>query len=273
MSNFIRLVSAFVLVVTVGLIAANAQRERPQPVRPAVQDDGKLVLKGTLDDVPLSELIQLYGEYAKRTVIYDPRKVVGTVTYVGPSSGVNTTSEAALRAALSEFRLALVSVGDFDLIIPSAEVGSFAPMVSLKELESVPAGRAVKVVVHLTTLDAMAARTSVLQYLSRHSGSASPLNNPAASTTNALVVCDTAENVRIIVKMLAEADRESAVKTQLVTLKHVKAMDLVRHIQSASGKTVSVGLTEDSPHIALTGSDADVKRVAALIAALDVEKD
>jgi type II secretory pathway component GspD/PulD (secretin) len=127
--------------------------------------------------------------------------------------------------------------------------------------------------VHLKTLDAIAARGSVIHFLSRNSGTAVALNSQVASTTNALVVCDIAENVRTIVRLLAEADSESSIKTEVVTLKHVKAFDLVRHIQSASGKTVSVGMTEESPYVALTGSDADVKRVAALIAALDVEKD
>lgn len=275
MSNFIRLVSAFVLVVAVSLIAANAQREQPQPERekPDVQDDGKLIFKSGTDDVPLAELITLYAQDAKRIVIYDPKRVVGTVTYLAPDDGANTTLEAALRAALSEFRLSLVSVGDFDLIVPTAEVITYAPTVTLQELESVPAGRTVRVVVHLKTLDAAAARSTLMNLVSRQGGYISPMNNMTTSTTNAVVLCDTAENVRSLVKLLAEADSESSIKTQVVTLKHAKAFDLVRQIQSASGKTVSVGMTEESPYVALTGSDADVKRVAALIAALDVQKD
>ncbi|MCZ7608133.1 MAG: hypothetical protein M5U25_19220 [Planctomycetota bacterium] len=79
MRRILLLVVAFAL----GAASLNAQQP-PQPEG----EQPVLLLRGVMEDIPLSEMIQLTAEYQKIKFLYDPKKLAGTVTIVAPREGV-----------------------------------------------------------------------------------------------------------------------------------------------------------------------------------------
>ena len=108
MSHSVRMVAAIIAVTLFGLTFAGGQakggdKEGDKLGKP--DEAGKLVMRGTMEDVPLSELVQLYSTYSGRALVYDPKKMSGSVTFVAPHDGTSPTAEDALRGALKGGRV------------------------------------------------------------------------------------------------------------------------------------------------------------------------
>lgn len=262
MSNIKRLSVVILLLGIALVVGANAQEAKPAEKEPV------LLLKSGMEDIPVSELVQLYAEYSKQPVMYDPRTVSGTVNIVAPREGHSPDIEETLLTALSRYRLTLVKTGDYCRIIPMVEASTMCDSVTLEELKTLPAHRFARIVVQLTYTDANAARGALQNLLTRQGGSVSPVTG----ISNALILCDTAENLRRMLRTIAEIDIAPDRVSRVITLNHATAVEIIGAIQGSTSKGVAMGLVESTNQIVLTAKAAEVERLAAVIAALDIER-
>ncbi|MCA8914615.1 MAG: hypothetical protein KDB90_04315 [Planctomycetes bacterium] len=282
MSHSVRMVAAIIAVTLFGLTFAGGQakggdKEGDKLGKP--DEAGKLVMRGTMEDVPLSELVQLYSTYSGRALVYDPKKMSGSVTFVAPHDGTSPTAEDALRGALNQFRLTLVSQGPFDEIVPMAEMCTMAEVVTREELRDMPALRPVRTVVQLRNVDAGVARAALQNLLSRQGGTVNPVESiENGKLSNAVIVCDFAKNVRDMLKVLDALDGDSSVESRVIRLKHVKVEDIFTAVQTASrysggvsSNQMTVGTSPSLNALVITGAAGSVDRVAQVVAQLDVE--
>lgn len=250
-------------------------------VATAAQDEGGSIerleptqlVKGRLDRVTLDELITMYTAESNRTVVYDPKKLSGEVTFRSSLKGVGTTADAMLRTALLEFRLTIVSQGEFDKIVPMAEAITYCKTVALDQLDEIPDLHFARIVYSLKNNDPNAVRGAIQNLTSRQGGVVNPIISRKEQGSNTVIICDLAENLREIVKLLDEVDRTTALVSQVITLKNVKASQIRMAVNSAALEDVSVGVPESDKIIVLTGYQSNVDRVAAVVAALDVSND
>lgn len=269
MSYAKRLCAATLILGICLAVAASAQDEggsieRVEPTQ---------LVKGRLDNMSLDELITMYTAETNRTVVYDPKRLQGDVTFRSSMKGTGTTSDEMLRAALIEFRLTLVAQGEFDKIIPMAEAITSCRTVSLEELKTIPDLHFARIVYHLKNSDANAVRGALQNLTTRQGGVVNPISSRKEQGTNTVIICDLAENLREMVKMLESVDNNTSLVSQVITLKNVKASQIRLAVNSAALEDVSVGVPESDKIIVLTGYQSNVDRVAAVVAALDVAGD
>jgi type II secretory pathway component GspD/PulD (secretin) len=262
MSNVKRLSVVILLLGIALVVGANAQEAKPEEKEPA------LLLKSGMEDIPISELVQLFAEYSKQPVMYDPRTVTGTISILAPSEGHEPNIEETLLTALARYRLTLVKTGDYCEIVPMVEASTMCDSVTVDELKTLPAHRFARIVVQLAYTDANAARGALQNLLTRQGGSVSPVTG----ISNALILCDTAENLRRMLRTIAEIDVAPDRVSKVITLKHASADEVLGAIQGAAGKSVAMGLVESTNQIVLTAKSDEVERLAAVIAALDIER-
>jgi type II secretory pathway component GspD/PulD (secretin) len=272
MSNMKRLV-VVILVLGLVMVVGTAAQEAAKPE--ADKQDAKAatqILRGQLEQVTLDELILLYATESGRTVAYDAKKLAGNFTFRSPLRGDSTTAENMLRAALAEYRLALVPRGDFDAIIPAAEAITECDTVAIADLETLPPLAFARIVYHLKNGDANAVRGALQNLTTRQGGVINPVMSPPGSGgTNAVILCDYVENLRELLKVLDELDNTVARISKVLTLKNTKVGEIQGAVLSASGNEVSVGFHGNERMIVLTGKRDDVDRVASVVSALDVK--
>ncbi|MBZ0135976.1 MAG: hypothetical protein K8I27_06345 [Planctomycetes bacterium] len=266
MSYAKRLIVATLMLAVCVSVAASAQEEggSVQAIEPTQ------VVRGRLDKVSLDELITMYTAETNRTVVYDPKRLSGEVTFRSSLRGAGTTADAMLRAALLEFRMTISSRGGFDTIVPMAEAITSCRSVSLAELEKLPGLHFVRIVYHLKNNEPNAVRGALQNLTSRQGGVVNPIVSRKDQGANTLVICDLAENLREIVKTLDDIDSKTSIVSKVIALKNVKASQIRMAVNSAALEDVSVGVPESDRTIVLTGFQNNVDRVAAVVAALDV---
>lgn len=285
MANVKRLLLAMTLILVVGLPFLGAQRAKPaeeedEKGSTETTDEGDMIYRGVVEDVPLSEIIQLYSEFSGRTLMYDPKKISGSVTVAAPLDGVTVSFEDMLYSSLAEFRLCVVSDGTFEKIVPVAEACTMCQTVMPEELESLPPMRFVKVVIHLDRIEANAARTALQNFTSRQGGNVTPVPTSEKKTdaewegagVHAVVVADFAGNIIVLIKTLKAIEQQSAVASRVFKLKHAKGADIQDAVYAAMNGEGYYGYTEDKQSFVLTARPAVLERVAAVIAELDVEQ-
>ncbi|MCA8934566.1 MAG: hypothetical protein KDB68_00035 [Planctomycetes bacterium] len=272
MQTVVRFALVAAVLSVLCLSVPSAQKAKPEnPDKIGKSEDGEgIVLRGVVEDVPLSEIIQLYSEYKGRTVIYDPRKLSGDVSFTAPRDGFSPDMEDALRATLAEFRLTIVSTGDFDTIVPLAEACTVADVVTVDELASLPPLRPVRVVINLINADANAVRGALQNLTTRQGGMVNPVSGRGSAQS--IIICDYAFNVLEIVKIVEQLDAPSGNESHVVKLKNRKAEELLTVVSIAAGKLVSVGIDAGTDSIVLSGPGDEVDRVSKVIAALDVQQ-
>ena len=193
-----------------GACALNAQ-----PAPPAGdENEPVLTLHGVMEDIPLSEMIQLTAEYQKIKFLYDPRKLQGAVTIVAPREGVEVPQTAmfsVLQTFLKQFRLILAPFGEdteqsvkFYEIIPAAEaITQSKDVILLDNLNEWTDTTAdfVTLVVNLKYAEANAVRGALQNLTTRQGGVVNPINNWDATIhlvmnadTNSLIYPDLAAN-------------------------------------------------------------------------------
>ena len=270
-----RILLSFAMVVVAGLVFSGAQ---PLPGAPEEQPAGPK-FSGTMEDVPLSELLQLYAVFENRVLVYDRHLVAGKrITVSAPTDGVKVDMEDLLRSALREHGYLLVKGSPFDRIVPMVELASVATAISLEELAEARPLEPVSVVVHVRNMLASAILNTVSARSSKIGGQVSSVSLPDRHDVNALVVSDFAVNVRSIVQSIHELDAEVKLVSSVVALKHVKCEEIATALENAAtamhnsrNAACAVSFVPARQSVVITGSAAEVKRLEAVIAALDTE--
>lgn len=273
------LLLATITICVLGFIAgAQPRREKPpEPQKlPALEPGAStLTLKGEYN-VSLMELLPMWAESSGEKLIHDPRKINGDVHLLAPTKGAEVTINDLAHAALGQFRLCLLKTGEFHEILPAAEAVSSARRVSPDELASVPAGEFVCVTIQLQNAEANAIRSVIQGLTSRQGGVCSPMVSNQRAGVNAILLCDTAENLRRLVAIVRDLDAYPDFATEVIKLQHVS----VEHIHDAlvaageaghTGGQVRVASVLSSNQIVLSGPPRDVQRVKLVAAALDVK--
>lgn len=264
MSNMSRLVAACLVLVLLFAAGSSAQDEK-------APGDAK-TLRMKTEEVSLAELIVFYTTESGRTIVYDPKKVAGTLSFRSPLRGADTTAENMLRAALAEYRLTLIPRGEFDAIIPASEAITECNTVAISDLEKLPPLAYARIVYHLKNSDANAVRGALQNLTTRQGGVVNPVvSQPGSGGTNAIIICDYVENLRELIKVLDDIDNTVAKVSKVLTLSNTKTSDIEAAVLSAAGKDVSVGIHTNARMIVLTGKRDEVDRVAAVIDQLDVK--
>lgn len=273
------LLLATMAICVLGFIAgAQPRREKPPEPQslPALEAGAtEFQLRGEYR-VALSELLPIWSEATGERLIYDPRKIAGECILLAPKSGTDVSANDLAHAALGQFRLCLLKTGEFYEILPAAEAVSSARRVSLDELASVPAGEFVCVTIQLQNAEANAIRSVVQGLTNRQGGVCSPMVSNQRAGVNAILLCDTAENLRRIVAIVRDLDAYPDFATEVIKLQHVS----VEHIHDAlvaageaghTGGQVRVASVLSSNQVVLSGPPRDVQRVKLVAAALDVK--
>jgi type II secretory pathway component GspD/PulD (secretin) len=256
------------ILMLVVLLAAGAQGQPAQPK----EEEPALKLGNNMEDIPVAELVQLYAEYTKQAVIYDPKMLSGTVNFAAPKDGVSPDIEETLLTALSKFRLTLVKAGEYCEIVQTVEACTLCETVAASDLPDLAPHRFARVVVHLQHTDPNMMRSALQNLCTRGGGMVNPImSQPGSGRVNALILCDTAENLRQMLKAIDEIDSAAGKASRVVSLKNAKIADIFAAVASSAGKEVEIGVVEESGQLVLTGRASDIDRVAGVIAALDVK--
>lgn len=266
MSNTCRLLVAVLMTAIVFSVGAHAQASVVEQISKSADDS-----KNGWNQYELEELILLYTNESKRSVVFDKRRIQGSISVRLPFSGSPATAEDLLRAALVEFRLGLVSNGNFDTIIPISEACTQCETVSRDELADLPALRYVRIVYECKNVNSNSLRGAIQNLTTRQGGVVNPVMS--RSESGALIISDFASNLIQILETLDEIESFHETVSTIVTLKNVKATDIEGAVLSAAGKDVSVGWTTNEKTAVLTGLKSNVKRIAEVVEALDVKQD
>ena len=201
--------------------------------------------------------------------MYEARRIHGTITMIAPNEAVKMSPETALRTTLAEYHLVLVDMGEFDRIVSASEMCTYAHTVNIDELDNVHDLAPVRVVVTLMNTDANAVRGAILNLTTRQAGVVSPVSR--RGRVQSVFICDYAENVRRILKVIEQMDLQPDTVSRVVRLKNRKLDDIQQAVDSAAGKWVDLGFDKGTNSIVLSGAEQDVQRVNDVINTLDVE--
>lgn len=274
------LVATLALCVLGFIAGAQPRREKPPEPQnmPALETGATaLQLKGEYR-VSLSELLPIWVETSGERLVYDPRKISGEVIVLAPKSGADVSVNDLTHATLAQFRLCLLKTGDFHEILPAAEAISSARRVTLDELANAPAGEFVCVTVPVQNAEANAMRGVIQNLATRQGGVCNPMVSNHRAGVNALLLCDTAENVRRLVAIIRDLDAYPELATEVIKLQHVKVADVHDALVIAgeaghTGAQVRVASVQSSNQIVLSGPPRDVQRLKQVATALDVKSE
>lgn len=279
-----------VLLLVAGSGALSAQEPAPNSMR----------FSGIMEDIPLAEMIQLTAEYQGVKFLYDPRKVTGTVTIVGPSKGFDipyTAMFSVLQIFLKQYRLILAPFGEdsndsvqFYEIIPAAEAITQSNHVVL--LDDIAewtdtSANFVTLVVNLKYASTNDVRTA-LQQLTTRPGVGSVQSIPGI---NSLLIADYSYNVRRLAQIVQLMDQPPrSPRLEVININHIDAEELVLSVNNlltqrqqlrqavpqrpGSPDDETLVRVEVAPYVnavMVTGYDAGIELVRDLIAKLDQE--
>ncbi|MCA8915700.1 MAG: type II secretion system secretin GspD [Planctomycetes bacterium] len=289
-----RRILLLLISLALGASAINAQ---PAPA-PAAGDEPVLLLRGVMEDIPLSEMIQLTAEYQKIKFLYDPKKLSGNVTIVAPREGVPvppTAMFSVLQTFLKQFRLILAPFGEdsqqsvkFYEIIPAAEAitqsNNVVLLDNLAEWTDTTADF-VTLVVNLKYAEANAVRGALQNLTTRQGGVVNPI-----AGINSLIIADYSYNIRRLAQIIQLMDQPPrSPRLEVINIDNIDAADLVDSVNNlltqrqallqavprrpGSPDDETLVRVEVAPYvnaIMVTGYDAGIELVRDLVAKLDI---
>lgn len=265
----------------------------------AQQPTNELILKGNLNDIPLEEMIRATAEYQKIRFLYDPKKVVGTVTIVAPSEGFRVPATAmfsVLQTFLKQYKLILSPFGEdspqsvrFYEIIPAVEaITQSEKVVLLENLDNWTDTTAdfVTLVVNLKYAEANSVRGALQNLTARQGGQVNPIPG-----INSLIIADYSYNIRRLAQIIKLMDQPPrSPRLEVINVDHLDAEELVTSLTNLLNQRQQLlqlsprrpGSPDDetqvkvevAPYvnaIMVTGYDAGIELVRDLVKKLDVE--
>ena len=181
----------------------------PTAVLSGAQAQPAMKLSGTMEDIPLSEMIQLTSEYEKMRFLYNPRAVGGDVTIAAPKEGFSVSPgelHLVLQETLSQFRLTILESGPTWVIVPTADACTHAPVLMEHELEGYNESLWVTVLVMLDHASPNTVRGCLQYFANRQGGS-------VQTGPGCLLICDRCDRVREMLKIVHEIDDASKLST------------------------------------------------------------
>jgi type II secretory pathway component GspD/PulD (secretin) len=265
MNKLVHSVAACLLLCGFAFVASYAQ-EDPEP--------GEMRVRGTMDEVRLIDLIDMYSEESGRPVMFQPAQVRQTVTVVAPQDGVNLSMYTILQSALQEYKLVLVPVGAFDKILPAVEAMRVAQTLSLEELEEADPMQFARVLVPVRHTNANTIMGAVRNVMTQHGGMIMPISGSPDGRPNnrgALLLSDYVYNLRDVVDLVKSIDQtiatESGIHTEVVTIRHRDVIEMAKlAVDHQAGR---VSLIDDN-RLVISGDPASVRRIVKLLTELDV---
>lgn len=255
------------------LVAATFTLSGAQEAKPEAPETYRL--RG-LTEVKVDELMRLYSAQTGRPIIVQPKTLPDSVSVLTGEAEKNAGVESLLRTTLAQYRLALVQVGEFDQIVPTVEALTWARTVKPDEVKQIEPLLVVRTVVTLKHMNANAVAAALRNLSSRQGGLVQPIVD-VARQPGALLICDYAENVRelLAVVELIDQPREKApdaMRSEVITLKHTQASDIMAAVQSACGDDVKAGVDVINNRVVISGSNEQVQRVTDVVNKLDQPK-
>jgi general secretion pathway protein D len=286
------------LILLMVCLAIGAGALNAQPAPDDDQDPPVMLLRGVMEDIPLSEMIQLTAEYQKIKFLYDPKRVTGTVTIVAPREGVPvppTAMFSVLQTFLKQFRMILAPFGEdttqsvrFYEIIPAAEaITQSKDVLLLDDLATWTDTTAdfVTLVVNLKYAEANAVRGALQNLTTRQGGVVNPIVG-----INSLIIADYSYNIRRLAQIINLMDQPPrSPRLEVININHIDADELAGAVNNLLTQRQALlqaiprrpGSPEDetlvrievAPYvnaIMVTGYDSGIELVRELVAKLDI---
>lgn len=199
-----RLIAAcFVMIAAVAFAGAQPANDQTR-IEPTFDENRQWVWKLPADgEIGLLDLLKLYADTRESVLIYDPKRIAGTISFRSPNETTLSGEQIDLFVAnsLGEHRIAIVDAGGGQLkIMPHAELVTTAPIITVDQLETMAVWKWVSVRYHPANVEANGLRGTLQNLTSRQGGSVNPTAN------GDLLICDRTDRVRELVKLASEID-------------------------------------------------------------------
>jgi len=222
------------------------------------------------NDSDIAEVIKFVADVTGKTVVIDPR-VKGRVKVI--------SAEPLNQADLYDLFLSILEIQGFTAI----EVGDVVRIVPRKDART----SAVPVTAR-SSLGNDAYITQVIQLENVSAAKVLPVLRPLApqhahlaayAPSNAIIISDTVANISRLREVIRRLDRAGVSETDIVPLKFAQATEMVQMLQTLQktdaqdtpqNSKVEMVADKRSNSILITGDDVRRKRIAELIARLDV---
>nr|WP_246355474.1 type II secretion system secretin GspD [Pseudomonas reactans] len=218
----------------------------------------------TLNNAELRDVVEEISTILDTTVILDP-KVQGRITVM--------SNEALDREGVRRLFYSVLDAHDFSVIDQGDQI-LIVPVAQAKSLAGPPGAHAATPQQFTTQVIALgASQASDLAGLVRPLISPNGYVGPSASA-NALVVTDTASNVRRISEVIRQLDSGAKNAYELVELRHGVAQDIARLMEASIGKqnadsAIQVLADPRSNRLVIVGTAAVRQRLGQLARRLD----
>ncbi|MDC3332890.1 type II secretion system secretin GspD [bacterium] len=222
-------------------------------------------------DADIQELIRFVAKTTNRTLIVDP-KVKGKVQVIS-SSPVNSEELYELFLSILEVQgFAAVDSGDVTRIIPAKDART-APVEVRTSGGPSSSSEVITQVIQLENISA-AKLIPVLRPLAPQQA-----HMAAYSPSNAIILSDTAANITRIREIIENIDLSAVQKTDVVSLQHASAEEIVRMLeqlqknesQKGKAETKKTLLVADkrTNSVLISGDEIERQRIKVLITHLD----
>jgi general secretion pathway protein D len=229
-------------------------------VQAAEQENWKLAM----NDAELRDVVREMSSILGTTVVLDPR-VKGKITVISDKELDREGVRRLFYSVLDAHNFTVIDEGDRILIAPVADARTRANEVDARVAQT---GQFVTEVIGLNSTIA-----SDLAALVRPLVSANGYVGPSSSS-NALIITDSAANVRRIGRVVRELDSGEKSANTVVQLRHALASELAKIIEQSLGKDgiAAGGQVIADPRnnrLVIVGPQATRQRLAKLAASLD----
>ena len=210
--------------------------------------DAKTRFSGKLTDIPIEELIRMTCDMQNIQIIYDPRKVQGTVTFLAPKDGFDVPNGAffsLLQMSLKQYRLCLTPFGTnsdqsvkiYEIVPAMEAVTTATPIVLPEDIDkwTDTTDQFITLVVTLKHADANSVRGALQNLTSRQGGQVNPI-----AGVNALIIIDYTDNIRRLAKVIKAIDvpttsEESGSMFHYYELRNADATELAKVLNEMIG--------------------------------------
>ncbi|MFA7553424.1 MAG: type II secretion system secretin GspD [Spongiibacteraceae bacterium] len=222
-------------------------------------------------DTDVQELIRFVAKATKRTIIIDP-KVKGKVQVIS-ASPVNSDQLYQLFLSILEIHgFAAVESGGVTRIIPDKDART-APVPVVNDGFYGSGSEVITQVIQLENISA-AKLIPVLRPLAPQQA-----HMAAYAPSNAIIISDTAANIKRIMQVIKSIDLSAVQKTDIVVLEHASAEEIVRMLEQLSKSEAAKGQADTknlvlvadkrTNSVLVSGDELERQRVQSLIKYLD----
>ncbi len=239
----------------------------------AQQNAGEPTWTVNFKDSDIREVIKFISEVTGKTVVIDPR-VKGRVEVISQKPLNEPELVDLFRSVLEVHDFTLIEVDDIVRIVPLKDARS-SPLPVTEDADGEDGY--VTEVIQLKNIAAAKVLPVLRPLVPQHSHLA------AYAPSNAIVVSDTAANIRRVKDIITKIDTAALPTTEIIQLRYADADDLVATLtkldRASGGKNASPAnqlmLVADKRNnsILITGEDIQRERVKALISRLDRQRD